>query len=225
MKKILVLDDSPFMLTVVGDLLSGLNYDVTTVDNGEAAYNKVEETRYDLIITDMNMPGMDGLEFTRRVRTLPNCKFVPIVMLSSEEDRDRIDRARQLGISTFISKPPKETQLQNILQIILNKRGAPRIPVQIKISYGADAECTGVTSNMSTTGLFLETAAPLSPGQKVELTLPLPGTMLPISCQARVAWVFTDTAATERNHPPGMGLEFLDRKHESQIKAFLESVA
>lgn len=224
MKKILVLDDSPFMLKVIGDILSGLHYDVATVENGEAACQKVEKTRYDLIITDMNMPGMDGLEFTKQVRTLPNCKFVPIVMLSSEEDRDKISLARQLGISTFLSKPPKESQLQNILQIILNKRGAPRFPVQLEVAYGDDAEYSGTSSNMSTTGLFLETATPLSPGEKVGLKLLLPGNMLPISCQARVAWIFTNSAAAELKHPAGMGLEFLDRKHESQIKAFLKAV-
>ena len=185
----------------------------------------VESTRYDMIITDMNMPGMDGIEFTRQVRTLPNCRFVPIVMLSSEEDHDRINMARQLGVSTFISKPPKESQLQNILQIILNKRGAPRVPVQLNVAYGANAKYSGSTSNMSTTGLFLETATPLSPGEKVELKLPLSGNMLPISCQARVAWIFTQSTAAKQNHPVGMGLEFLDRKHHNQIKAFLENVA
>lgn len=225
MKKILVVDDSPFMLKVIGDILTGLHYDVTTVDNGKAAYQKVEETRYDLIITDLNMPGMDGLEFTKQVRTLPNCKFVPIVMLSSEEDRDKITKARQLGISTFISKPPKEAQLKTILQIILNKRSTPRIPIQLEVTYGANAERSGVTNNISTGGLFLETDTPLSPGEKVEISLSLPGNMQTISCQARVAWIFSNGAATKQNQPTGMGLEYLDRKHESQIKAFLESAA
>ena len=85
-KKILVLDDSPFMLTLISDMLAGLNYEVTTVDNGKDACQRVESTRYDLIITDLNMPDMDGVAFTKKARTYSNCRFVPILMLSSEGD-------------------------------------------------------------------------------------------------------------------------------------------
>jgi two-component system chemotaxis response regulator CheY len=130
-KKILVLDDSPFMLTLISDMLIELNYAVTTVDNGNDACQKVESTRYDLIITDLNMPDMDGLEFTKKVRTYPNCRFVPILMLSGEGNEEKISEAKKMGVATFLSKPPKEGQLKSILQIILSKRRAPRIPVKL----------------------------------------------------------------------------------------------
>ena len=113
-KKILVLDDSPFMLNVIGDMLRNLNYEVTTVDNGKVACQKVVSSRYDMIIADMNMPVMDGLEFTRQVKKYPNCKFVPIVMLSSEEDAEKIAMAKKVGVSTFLSKPLNEKQLKTI---------------------------------------------------------------------------------------------------------------
>ena len=69
-KKILVLDDSPFLLTVIGDILRNLNYDVTTVDNGKVACEKVESSRYDMIITDMNMPLMAGDKLSIKLKKI-----------------------------------------------------------------------------------------------------------------------------------------------------------
>jgi two-component system chemotaxis response regulator CheY len=137
-KKILVLDDSPFMLKVIGEILTNLNYEVTTADSGPLACQKAESTRYDMIITDMNMPVMDGIEFTKRVKKYPSCKFVPVVMLSSEKNVDKISEARKVGVSTFLSKPLNEKQFKTILQITLNKRKAPRIPFKLEVSYGED---------------------------------------------------------------------------------------
>lgn len=118
-KKILILDDSPVVLSMLDDMLANLNYDVTPAENGIDACRQIEAQKFNLIITDLNMPGMDGIEFTRQAKQLPNCKFVPILMLSSENDVSRIDKARQMGISTFLRKPIKEGQLKTILQVIL----------------------------------------------------------------------------------------------------------
>ncbi|MDH3998194.1 MAG: response regulator, partial [Desulfuromonadales bacterium] len=103
----------------IGEILTRLNYEVTTVADGHDAYHQAETTRFDMIITDLNMPVMDGIEFTQRVKQLPNNKFVPIVMLSNEENQSRISQARKVGISTFLSKPVDEAKLQTIMQIVL----------------------------------------------------------------------------------------------------------
>ena len=116
-KKILIVDDSPFILKVMDDMLNDLNYDVTAVDSGFKAYKHVEAVKYDMIITDLHMPHMDGIEFTKQVKLLPDRRFIPIVMLSSEGDEGKIAEAKQMGISTFLRKPVKETQLKTILQI------------------------------------------------------------------------------------------------------------
>lgn len=118
-KKILVVDDSPVVLAMMDDMLSNLNYEVTTATNGFVACEEVKATKFDMIITDLNMPKMDGIEFTKQAKQMPNCKFVPIVMLSSEEDSNLIAEAKRMGISTFLRKPVKETQLKTILQVVL----------------------------------------------------------------------------------------------------------
>ncbi len=118
-KKILVIDDSPSVLAILEDMLEGLGYDVTAVSNGQLACQLLETNRYNLIITDLTMPVMDGIVFVQTAKRMPNCKFVPIVMLSSVEDEDKIAEAKRVGISTFLRKPIKEIQLKTILQVVL----------------------------------------------------------------------------------------------------------
>jgi len=118
-KHILIVDDSPSVLAVLEDMLTELGYQATSASNGEEACRKVETTRFDLIITDLTMPVMDGIAFAQAAKQQPNCKFVPIVMLSSEEDEAKIAEAKQVGISTFLRKPVKEHQLKTILQLVL----------------------------------------------------------------------------------------------------------
>ena len=119
MKKILVVDDCPVVLKMMDEMLTGLNYEVTTSHDGQDAVEKVEAASYNMIIVDMNMPRLNGIEFTKRAKQMPNCKFVPIVMLSSENDEEKISAAKQVGISTFLRKPVKESQLSTILNLEL----------------------------------------------------------------------------------------------------------
>ena len=118
-KKIMIVDDSPSVLAILDDMLVDLGYEVTTADNGQQGCQLLESNRYDLIITDLTMPVMDGIIFVQTAKKMPNCKFVPIVMLSSEEDEAKIAEAKQVGISTFLRKPVKEVQLKTILQVVL----------------------------------------------------------------------------------------------------------
>ena len=118
-KKILIVDDSPSVLAILDDMLQDLGYATASAGNGRDALNLIEQTKFNLIITDLTMPVMDGMTFVEQAKKLPNCKFVPIVMLSSEEDEAKIAEAKQVGISTFLRKPVKEVQLKIILQVDL----------------------------------------------------------------------------------------------------------
>jgi len=118
-KKILIIDDSPSVLAVLDDMLQDLGYATATAGNGRDALALIEQTKFNLIITDLTMPVMDGKAFVEQAKKLPNCKFVPIVMLSSEDDDEKIAAAKKVGISTFIRKPVREQQLKTILSIVL----------------------------------------------------------------------------------------------------------
>lgn len=225
-KKILVLDDSPFILKVISDMLTGLNYEVTTFDNGNLACQAVESNRYDMIITDMNMPDMDGIKFTQQVKKHPNCKFVPVLMLSSVEDKDKIAEARKVGISTFLSKPLNEKQFKAILQVTLNKRRAPRIPLKLEVFFGKavsfSADELSFTFNLSAGGLFLETENLLPINERLKLKFILPENNHSVNCEGRVAWVNSKASPIRSDHPTGMGIEFLSLVDMGVFQEFLQ---
>jgi two-component system chemotaxis response regulator CheY len=118
-KKVLVVDDSPSVLAMLKDILDDLGYAVTSACNGAEAYVQVESTKFNMIITDLSMPVMDGIEFIKSAKKLPNCKFVPIVVLSYANDEAKIVAARKAGASTFLNKPVNKGQFTAILQIVL----------------------------------------------------------------------------------------------------------
>ena len=119
MKKVLIVDDCPVVLEMMNNMLAELHYEVTTARNGSEACKEIDQFKYDMIFTDLKMPVMDGFEFVQQAKQMPNCKFVPIVMLSGEEDESKISKAKQIGISTFLKKPIKRNQLETIMQVVL----------------------------------------------------------------------------------------------------------
>ena len=124
MKNILVVDDSPLMLTMLRDMLAALGYVATVAKSGHEGCQLLETNRYNLIVTDLNMPGMDGVAFIKRVREIPDGKYVPIVVMTGENDKNRIAEVKNVGISTFLEKPFKGSQLKTILEVVLGSQKA-----------------------------------------------------------------------------------------------------
>lgn len=118
-KTILVIDDSAAMRAILSDMLSAAGYDVKEASDGHLGLKTVQESKFDLIITDLTMPVMDGIQFLREAKKLPMCKFVPIVVLTSEEDAKKLEEAKQAGAATWLSKPFKENQLRAMLKLVL----------------------------------------------------------------------------------------------------------
>lgn len=118
-RTILVVDDSPSMRAILGDMLEREGYKVVEAADGHEAFKLVEYLKVDLIITDLSMPVMDGIQFVREAKKLPLCRFVPIVVLTSEGDTRRLEEAKKAGASTWLSKPFKDNQLRAMLKLVL----------------------------------------------------------------------------------------------------------
>jgi DNA-binding response OmpR family regulator len=103
--RILVVDDDPRLLHIVEMYLSIEGYDVVTAENGEDGLREVETARPDLVILDIMMPGMDGIEACRRIRTNAETQSVPVVMFSALSSDDDVERARLAGANHLITKP------------------------------------------------------------------------------------------------------------------------
>ena len=120
-KRLLVVDDDPGLLLAVSDTLRAEGYDVATARRGADALVRVAETLPDLIISDIRMPGMDGYQLVRNLRSNARTRLVPIVFLTAkDETADRIEGFRS-GVDAYITKPFEPEELVAIVAAILNR--------------------------------------------------------------------------------------------------------
>jgi CheY-like chemotaxis protein len=104
-RRILVVDDDPRLLHVVSMYLSIEGYDVDTAPNGEEGLQHLEAQRPDLVILDVMMPGIDGLEACRRIKSNPDTRDIPVVLFTALSRTDDVESGRAAGANRFINKP------------------------------------------------------------------------------------------------------------------------
>ncbi len=104
-RRILVVDDDPRLLHIVQMYLSIEEFDVVTALNGEEGLREVQSNKPDLVILDIMMPGMDGIEMCRRLRTNPESAAIPVLMFSALSGDEDVERARHAGANHLITKP------------------------------------------------------------------------------------------------------------------------
>jgi len=105
-KRILAADDSKAMLFFYKGVAAELGMEMVTVEDGKKAFEYLQiDSEFDLIITDMNMPNMDGIELTRNIRKKPEWAKIPVLMATTESEKTQSELARQAGVTEFITKP------------------------------------------------------------------------------------------------------------------------
>ncbi|GAB6058201.1 response regulator [Desulfonatronum parangueonense] len=117
-KRIMTVDDSSSVRQMVGFTLKDAGYEVIEAVDGKDALSKLSGT-VDMIITDLNMPNMDGIELIRQVRALPAYKFVPIVMLTTESQAEKKQVGKDAGATGWIVKPFKPEQLLAVVKKVV----------------------------------------------------------------------------------------------------------
>ncbi len=115
-KTILAIDDSPSVRQMVALTLTAAGYTVVEASDGAEGYNKAIGTRVDAVLTDLNMPGMNGLDFIRKYRTHPSSAGVPIVFLTTESDDALKRQAKEAGATGWIVKPFKQDELVAVVR-------------------------------------------------------------------------------------------------------------
>lgn len=116
MKRILTVDDSASIRQMVSFTLRNAGYEVVEAVDGKDGLTKASGAKFDLIVTDLNMPNMDGTQMIAAVRKLPGCAFVPILMLTTESQAEKKDEARKAGATGWIVKPFNAEQLIAVIQ-------------------------------------------------------------------------------------------------------------
>ena len=117
-KKILIVDDSATVRRVLETTLSGAGYDVTEAVDGEEALALAGKTEFDLLMTDLNMPKMDGFDLVREFRKLNGCRFTPTIMLTNEVNVLKKIESYDIGVSGWLNKPFHPNQVLRILKMV-----------------------------------------------------------------------------------------------------------
>jgi len=110
-KTILVVDDSATLRQVVGIALKGAGYDVIEACDGKDALTKLNGQKIHLIISDVNMPNMDGITFVTEAKKLPNYKFTPVIMLTTESGESKKSAGQAAGAKAWVVKPFQPPQM------------------------------------------------------------------------------------------------------------------
>lgn len=118
---ILTVDDSPSLRMAIRIALTGAGYDVTEAGDGVEGLNAAGAKRFDLIITDLNMPNMDGLMMIRELRKAPEQAGIPIIFLTTESDDAMKQQAKAAGATGWLVKPFVPEQLIKVSRKVLGR--------------------------------------------------------------------------------------------------------
>lgn len=122
--KILVVDDFSTMRRIIKNLLRELGFNnVAEADDGSTALPMLKSGGFDFLITDWNMPNMEGIELLKAVRADPMLKSLPVLMVTAEAKRDQIIEAAQAGVNGYIVKPFTAETLKEKIEKIFERIG------------------------------------------------------------------------------------------------------
>lgn len=118
-KTILVVDDSNAVRQSVAFILEQAGYSVVQAVDGLDGLSKASAQKFDLIITDVNMPNLDGIGLVRKIRENPDNKFLPIIVLTTEAQKTKMDEGKEAGATGWIVKPFDSDKLLGVVKKVI----------------------------------------------------------------------------------------------------------
>ena len=118
MKRIMTVDDSSAVRKVLNMALSGAGYEVVEAEDGLDALDKLQQFSIDLLVTDLNMPNLDGIGLIKEVRSQLGKRFMPIIMLTTSTDPEQKQAGKDAGASGWISKPFRPEQVLSVVRMV-----------------------------------------------------------------------------------------------------------
>ena len=118
-KRILIVDDSASVRSVVSIALKGAGYDVVQACDGVDGLSKLDGKRFHLIVSDVNMPNMDGITFVKELRKIATYKFTPVCMLTTEAGQEKMQEGKAAGAKAWIVKPFQPPKLLAVVEKLI----------------------------------------------------------------------------------------------------------
>ena len=120
-RTIMVVDDNPDIITIVKTILEGKGYNVLSASSGQELLNLLNNQKPDLIILDIMMPEMDGLEVLGRLKGITETASIPVILLTAKVQYEDVLGGYKLGADYYITKPFTSTQLVNGINLLLGE--------------------------------------------------------------------------------------------------------
>jgi len=121
--RILIVEDSPLVQRMYGLAFPKREYELVTANDGRAALDRLGESKFDVVLLDLRMAGMNGVEFLRELQNRPDLLGIPIVLTTSEEPgSEMLEQARRLGARTIVRKPWHPQQLREVVDAIVRSQ-------------------------------------------------------------------------------------------------------
>jgi DNA-binding response OmpR family regulator len=193
--RLLVVDDEAPVVDVLKAFLESSDSDVVGLTNSQEAAEWVEREKFDGIFLDVRMPGLDGFELTRRVRTSSLNSTTPVVMLTGLDDVDTMRQAFKVGATGFLGKPLTRDRVRSVVSamrgiIFSEQRHNARLPLRAKVAcVGGNCQekrFVAETLNIGEGGLLLQSPVGLAVGEEVLLHFQLPSSDRPLRLRGRV---------------------------------------
>ncbi|MEW6068367.1 MAG: response regulator [Nitrospirota bacterium] len=223
-KKILIVDDNPTFIMYVAILLKRMGFTVIPSNSAEEAKKLLKMTEPDLIMLDVRMPNMDGIDLLQNIKNDKQTSHIPVVMVSVDANKETIEKCKGLGCPEYLIKPFKIDKLHEVLQqCIFSKLGQGRKCIRAPFTKMVKVVFKGnsyklYSESISEIGIYLRTKDPFPVGSKLKITVPLKAHKT-IRLQGIVVYIkgiFGDVFRI----PPGMAVEFtsINRNNAKKIK-------
>lgn len=214
MTKILLADDMAHFLDLEISFLRRADCQIITAENGIEALKLAKVEKPDIILLDVEMPRMTGIECCRHIKNDPSIKHIPVIMVTATK---RVDESRKAGADDFWRKPIREEDfLKGIKKFIaIKERQERRVSIGIQVDYEKDGRnVCAFTKDISSSGMFIITRDTLPVGSDVELTFTLPEVDDAISVRGKVVRELKDKQ--DGHYVGGMGINFFELQQEAQ---------
>ena len=213
-KELLIVDDVRLFLQLTKTMFSREEYIIHTAVNGQQALHIAKAEIPDVILLDLHMPGINGDEVCRQIRSEPRTRHIPVIMITAESNEEARRRCLYAGCDDFITKPVRMDVINRAAekQLAAYERNYPRIDVVLPclLDSGQDQLLTSIHT-LSAGGAYVEVDPPPLPGSDHLLTFFLPEERENISVRALARW----NRLMPGSRPPGSGFEFVQAEVDS----------
>ena len=181
--------------------------------NGEEGLSLAREALPSLVIMDFSMPGMKGDECCRTIKSDPDLKETPVIMVANGWEKEAMKRCIDAGCDDFIAKPINKPRLYAGIKRFINivERAHERMPCQNEITYTANGgECRGTLNDVSEGGLFIRSEAPFAEGTVLTASFILGRLGDRVEAEGRVVRSVNGNRPAGSPIPAGMGVQFVN---------------